>query len=344
MPGKLDCPRAVWSALSNITSGLRDGACWKKDLKWRKKSRKISRNVLGIPGSSAWLALNSNVLWKAVNHRRILHRWRKWAWQWEKKIRNENQKMSRTRFSSVSRGDHWKSKVAMGKNKKQHKKLFGSGCLTVAWAASSHNVSGDKRSRRRTVASCGDRKVTLQAAPKMKTFQKCIFHRWKMKKWTWKCEGESRNQDAKGERNGTYHLWKPEVRKSWGLLPQYLGLRTARKLFAEKIGQKVKEILRSDKGITSDSHTWTWCEPKARTFLVSSYDGICKGNTSFRKNGCKMIINKNGLTSSRIPCSVEKICFFWPALFPEAILILRHRLFLEKSLPLGRWLSCAWKY
>ena len=257
-----------------------------------------------------------------------------------REIRNENQKVSRTRCSSVLRGKHWKSKVAMGKNKKQRKNLFGSG------SASSHNdMSGAKRSQRRTVASCGDRKVTLQAAPKMKTSQKCIFHCWKMKKWNWKCEGGSRNQDAKkGERNGTYHLWKPEVRKSWGLLPQYLGLRTARKLFAEKIGQEVKEILCSDKGITSDIHTWTWCDPKAGAFLVSSYDGICKEKTSFRENGCKMIINKNGLTNSRIPRSVEKNLFFWPALFPDAILALRQRLFLGKSLPLGRWLSCAWKY
>ena len=133
----------------------------------------------------------------------------------------------------------------------------------------------------------------------------------KNEKWTWKCEGEIRNQDVKkGERNGTYHLWKPEVGKSLGLLPQYLGLRTAKELFAEKIGQEVREILCSDKGITSDIHTWTWCEPKAGTFLVSFYDGICKGNTSFRENGCKMITNKNGLTSSRVPRSVEKICFF----------------------------------
>ena len=94
------------------------------------------------------------------------------------KIRNENEKISRTRCSSVSRGDHRKSKVAVG-NKKQLKNLFGSGCLTVAWSASSH--TGAKRSQRRTVESCGDRKVTLLSAPMMKTFQKCIFRRWKMK-------------------------------------------------------------------------------------------------------------------------------------------------------------------
>ena len=56
-----------------------------------------------------------------------------------------------------------------------------------------------------------------------------------------------------------------------------------------------------------------------------------QGNTRFRENGCKMIINKNGLTNSRVPRSVEKNLFFWPALFPDAILALRQRLFFGKK-------------
>ena len=186
----------------------------------------------------------------------------------------------------------------------------------------------------------------LLAASKIKTFQKSIFHCWKMEKWIGQCKEKISDQDAKkGEVNGTYHLWKPEVGKSIELLPQYLCRTTVKYSLAGKIEQKEEKlILCSGKGKTSEFHTWIWCEHDAGTFSASFHDSICRENSSFRENERKMIIRKNGLTNSRVPRSVKKNLFFWPALFPDAILALRHRLFLGKSLPLGRWLSCAWKY
>ena len=43
-----------------------------------------------------------------------------------------------------------------------------------------------------------------------------------------------------------------------------------------------------------------------------------------------MVIQKIGLTNLPVPRSVEKNLFFWPALFPDAILALWHRLFFGK--------------
>jgi hypothetical protein len=156
-----------------------------------------------------------------------------------------------------------------------------------------------------------DRENGSLTAPKMKIFQQSIFHCWKMEKWTGKREEKIRDQDVKkGEEYRTYHLWKPEVGKSMEPLPQYLGLTTVKKLLAEKIGQKeVKLILCSGKGKTSESeiHTWIRCEPDAGTFSASFHDSICRENSSFRENGCKMVIKKLGLPTCEFHARWKKI-------------------------------------
>ena len=86
--------------------------------------------------------------------------------------------------------------------------------------------------------------------------------------------------------------------------------------------------------------TWNWWGPAVKTWTPSIYDSMDHKKSSFRGNGWKMIENQNGLTRSSFPCSAEKNLFFWPALFPDEILALRHRFFNAKSLTLGRWLSC----
>ena len=116
-----------------------------------------------------------------------------------------------------------------------------------------------------------------------------------------------------------------------------------------KSGKRKKDALTptSGKNKVAEFHTRTWWEPAPEYRVASVYSSVDGGNLIFRKNGVKLNKNQNGLTSLRAPRFVGEIfslvgtfpgwivgtsaSVFWPALFPDKILALRHRVFVEKG-------------
>jgi hypothetical protein len=108
----------------------------------------------------------------------------------------------------------------------------------------------------------------------------------------------------------------------------------ARMDFCCKLGRREKDTsaLFTGKVTTRAIPTWTWSDLAVKNCVAFTYGSLGTGNSNFRKKGCIMIGNQNGLTCLRAPRLVKKNKFFWPALFPDGFVALRH-LFLGEKPP-----------
>ena len=84
--------------------------------------------------------------------------------------------------------------------------------------------------------------------------------------------------------------------------------------------------------------TWNWWDPAVETRASPIYDSMDIKNSSFSKNGCKMIKYQNGLTNLRIPCLVKKTSFFGRHFFRMEYWHFGIDFILEESLTSGHWL------